>query len=179
MGLRPFSILYLIASLHQTTTPHCSAPSCRNCILLLHYIKPQHYVINDWLRFHCILLLHYIKPQHLINYYERGLIVSYCFTTSNHNAYETREYQDSLYLIASPHQTTTQERSIINGLTIVSYCFTTSNHNWLDISIRWVLIVSYCFTTSNHNCFCRSCSNLVIVSYCFTTSNHNAGRYCL
>ncbi len=58
-------------------------------------------------RIYCILLLHYIKPQPFVRILIAKIIVSYCFTTSNHNNWTNPLLLSVLYLIASLHQTTT------------------------------------------------------------------------
>ena len=139
----------------------------------------------------------YIKPQHRTILPKPMRIVSYLFSTSNHNSSCLAGTLSRLSLTFFLHQTTTGHRDrVLNGYCllpffyikpqpdgpdgfhrlIVSYLFSTSNHNRLVAhhGRRW--IVSYLFSTSNHN-LARSISACAfIVSYLFSTSNHNPAR---
>ena len=57
----------------------------RCCILFVFYIKPQlvHPPLPTPNR--CILFVFYIKPQHLAAFVGFYVVVSYLFSTSNHN----------------------------------------------------------------------------------------------
>ena len=143
--------LYLIPFLHQTTTlTNCQANSI-SCILFLFYIKPQRPCVKGCDNSCCILFLFYIKPQPPENssassrscilflfYIKPQLVgakifhlcvVSYSFSTSNHNL-------NGAQLVMHP---------------VVSYSFSTSNHNIYNISTFFYFVVSYSFSTSNHN----------------------------
>ncbi len=83
-------------------------------------------------------------------------IVSYCFTTSNHN----------------------NPAGKCVSVEIVSYCFTTSNHNKLYARIKTNQIVSYCFTTSNHNLRATASSSfrLYLIASLHQTTTSNSRR---
>ncbi len=143
----------------------------------------------------CLISLFYIKPQQTTCYLVKDRIVSYLFSTSNHNLRFVLLNLLVLSHISFLHQTTTCRRwtSGVNNCLIslfyikpqpiayrvcwsyiVSYLFSTSNHNW---SIRLKMscpIVSYLFSTSNHNCWLGFVHQVGIVSYLFSTSNHNS-----
>ena len=77
----------------------------------------------------CILFFFYIKPQHIMSSPQTISVVSYSFSTSNHN--------DSV-------------ATVLLAL-VVSYSFSTSNHNTGMIHHQPEVVVSYSFSTSNHN----------------------------
>ena len=151
--MKPWSPLYLIEILHQTTTKIDLAQIGRSCILLKFYIKPQ--LVRNYygysqccilLKFYikpqlfscylivflrCILLKFYIKPQQKQVMKFRASVVSYWNSTSNHNIAEAGEYFRS----------------------VVSYWNSTSNHNILALRRVSYIVVSYWNSTSNHNSY--------------------------
>ena len=120
----------------------------------------------------CLISLFYIKPQHAQRLRTPQQIVSYLFSTSNHNWRCTMKIHHELSHISFLHQTTTALRRWWLALYclislfyikpqqsalapfdffIVSYLFSTSNHNAVGIEVLGLKIVSYLFSTSNHN----------------------------
>ena len=79
----------------------------RYCILSLFYIKPQRNASKAARTLHCILSLFYIKPQQSFIEFLCCYIVSYLFSTSNHNTQLITKTPILLYLISFLHQTTT------------------------------------------------------------------------
>ena len=124
------------------------------CILFFFYIKPQQaeYLREYWGG--CILFFFYIKPQHCRILAINIIVVSYSFSTSNHNSRRTS-------LLPPP---------------VVSYSFSTSNHNIVHLFLPVAGVVSYSFSTSNHNCDRMYETWGIVVSYSFSTSNHNRRR---
>ena len=145
--------LFLIFILHQTTTIDDNKSKRKSCFLSLFYIKPQQYkpfttknhgcflslfyikpqrIERTYtLDKGCFLSLFYIKPQHLIGNNWLDIVVSYLYSTSNHN----------LQTLSA------------TSAGVVSYLYSTSNHNKL-FQIKCVkTVVSYLYSTSNHNCF--------------------------
>ena len=123
-----------------------------NCILSLFYIKPQPIQDENGNAVDCILSLFYIKPQHVIRRQRCQHIVSYLFSTSNHNQLS--------YYAQDPQ--------------IVSYLFSTSNHNNLKNWQTQQDIVSYLFSTSNHNCAVvgMNSSLLYLISFLHQTTTN-------
>ena len=122
-------LTFLIPFLHQTTTSsfvtllllYCflflfyikpqllrlSAHGCPDCFLFLFYIKPQPWLYLLLYIYNCFLFLFYIKPQLLRYRSKRRRIVSYSFSTSNHNMTARSSRKKLLFLIPFLHQTTT------------------------------------------------------------------------
>ena len=144
-------VLYLIVFLHQTTTYSPRGKTLvgcilsffyikpqlvtnlkigkRRCILSFFYIKPQPCSKRRARLLSCILSFFYIKPQLFFVPYHILWVVSYRFSTSNHNAM----------------------MSCVISRSVVSYRFSTSNHNGLMRYHIVAYVVSYRFSTSNHN----------------------------
>ena len=79
----------------------------RYCLLPFFYIKPQRQPVYHLQRYNCLLPFFYIKPQlYSVNHSEL-IIVSYLFSTSNHNLCYSRQAHDELSLTFFLHQTTT------------------------------------------------------------------------
>ena len=103
--------LYLSYFLHQTTTYSCLWNRANSCIFPIFYIKPQPILMTSILFKSCIFPIFYIKPQlnYLLvksenrcifpifyikpqppdNFSDFAVVVSFLFSTSNHNC----EYQ--------------------------------------------------------------------------------------
>ena len=126
--------LSLTFFLHQTTTCRRSPRTRGDCLLPFFYIKPQP-----------VTSLTVVQP-----------IVSYLFSTSNHNLDATVAEHPRLSLTFFLHQTTTQLVVLLShancllpffyikpqprrltpyNLTIVSYLFSTSNHNRCVVAV--------------------------------------------
>ena len=126
-----FNMLYILLSLHQTTTVNHWTPISKCCIFFYLYIKPQRSsssIIEYW---SCIFFYLYIKPQLIIpNIIIRMVVYSSIFTsnhnvatliatvatvvyssifTSNHNGSGQGTAFRRLYILLSLHQTTTKE----------------------------------------------------------------------
>ena len=101
---------YLASFLHQTTTKCMKTGVSFRCFLFLFYIKPQRQRIVTGIAF----------------------VVSYSFSTSNHNTWTPTNADGE----------------------VVSYSFSTSNHNSAPHRVGGICVVSYSFSTSNHNKNC-------------------------
>ena len=101
------STLYLIRFLHQTTTVLLLCRNIYSCILFVFYIKPQLTSLNK----HCDQVVSYSfsTSNHNLTLITRKnkKVVSYSFSTSNHNDMFTSFISNELYLIRFLHQTTT------------------------------------------------------------------------
>ena len=102
--------LYLILFLHQTTTHLVAQLDNVSCILFFFYIKPQPLWQTLLTRRRCILFFFYIKPQPPRRRSCPAPVVSYSFSTSNHNLRVSGDYLEVLYLILFLHQTTTNRQ---------------------------------------------------------------------
>ncbi len=143
--------MFLIRSLHQTTTIRtwCFPPV--SCSLYARYIKPQPLELRVYNPFSCSLYARYIKPQQWHKLLLMFVVVPYTLATSNHN----------------------QVTGNMNALIVVPYTLATSNHNPCGKCINCLKVVPYTLATSNHN-ICRSFSILfLVVPYTLATSNHN------
>ena len=109
LGVRHTSwmLLYLIEILHQTTTCVHFAYVFHGCILSKFYIKPQLFIDASPSPICCILSKFYIKPQQRVRHTLGHSVVSYRNSTSNHNGAQGFRHHGSLYLIEILHQTTT------------------------------------------------------------------------
>ena len=76
-----------ISFLHQTTTVAIVTILTRNCLISLFYIKPQLCMPYCAIAADCLISLFYIKPQLFLTITKILFIVSYLFSTSNHNLY--------------------------------------------------------------------------------------------
>ena len=79
-----------------------------SCIILLFYIKPQRRIWTRSFSAGCIILLFYIKPQPDSTRTFHTLVVSFFFSTSNHNPLVSPDCEISLYHSSFLHQTTTR-----------------------------------------------------------------------
>ena len=120
--------LYLIPFLHQTTTSVQFGLTRHCCILFLFYIKPQRHGVKVLAFNRCILFLFYIKPQLHPQTNKNETVVSYSFSTSNHNSVF------DLPCLAR----------------VVSYSFSTSNHNLicLDIVLLRLYLIPFLHQTT-------------------------------
>ena len=77
--------LYLICILHQTTTPPRVMSKGIGCILFVFYIKPQHDKLCFQIK-HVVSYL-YSTSNHNWDFYRNDVVkvVSYLYSTSNHN----------------------------------------------------------------------------------------------
>ena len=158
-----------------------------DCLLPFFYIKPQPSLREFLNTVNCLLPFFYIKPQPLAYSSCHSGIVSYLFSTSNHNLRPIRVILVLLSLTFFLHQTTTgaqggarrthcllpffyikpqREAQGHPGVHIVSYLFSTSNHNCGWTTRTTPTIVSYLFSTSNHNTF-AGCSSALPLSLTF------------
>ena len=125
----PWTRLYLIEILHQTTTASLKPHRKRSCILSKFYIKPQLWVTWAICMSSCILSKFYIKPQ-----------------------LHPMDECPAIRCILSKFYIKPQ-RILLNSLLIgvVSYRNSTSNHNWNNRILSKIAVVSYRNSTSNHN----------------------------
>ena len=110
--------LYLIEILHQTTTYDKTEINQSSCILSKFYIKPQLKVVHCLQSCRCILSKFYIKPQLGFAFFFQFIVVSYRNSTSNHNFRLLLRLRYLLYLIEILHQTTTENHSSFEVLSL-------------------------------------------------------------
>ena len=189
-----FGALYLILFLHQTTTLRAFWRLYRCCILFFFYIKPQLRVMKQTKVNGCILFFFYIKPQLIplwckiplvVSYsfstsnhnrfsffVDGGGVVSYSFSTSNHNTLPDMSTSARLYLILFLHQTTTCKGMYARVMCCILFFFYIKPQP-IRVRISLPVVVSYSFSTSNHNQDFHGHCGGEVVSYSFSTSNHN------
>ena len=169
------------------------------CILFFFYIKPQPFLLLRWRRRSCILFFFYIKPQHIARHVDFGEVVSYSFSTSNHNLQRHVCARNVLYLILFLHQTTTDTgadllaggcilfffyikpqpgfpRPLRRGGCILFFFYIKPQlyDNFTDLR----RVVSYSFSTSNHNQTMWKVSTRTVYLILFlhqTTTHHDRG----
>ena len=151
-GLASFirSVLSHISFLHQTTT----LAACK--------VKVTH----------CLISLFYIKPQLRRCHASISSIVSYLFSTSNHNRRDVDDEPVVLSHISFLHQTTTHAVTFTSGVLLshISFLHQTTTCR-VDKLVLLYCLISLFYIKPQHTLAVVECS--LIVSYLFSTSNHN------
>ena len=186
--------LYLIEFLHQTTTRTGAIWTCRGCILLNFYIKPQqrvrhvigHSVVSYWIstsNHNCSSRLSWATS-----------VVSYWISTSNHNGTGSALADALLYLIEFLHQTTTPPWAWARqvSLYLIEFLHQTTTIVVRCLSIRRLYLIEFLHQTTTSTLRESTSSScillnfyikpqprpsppvcLIVVSYWISTSNHN------
>ena len=146
-------MLYLIEILHQTTTVEVWIKTKTKLYLI--EILHQTTTVNADIRrsFSCILSKFYIKPQHGSVLYQKGGVVSYRNSTSNHNAIAV----------------------LIVGTVVVSYRNSTSNHNLFccvsTFYLLYLIEILHQTTTSSESFFTFFMLYLIEILHQTTTTS--------
>ena len=108
--------------LHQTTTASRRRRGKGRCLIPLFYIKPQ--LRWRWRVAHhrCLIPLFYIKPQPCGWRNQRGSVVLYLCSTSNHNPFAVFVLMETLSYTFVLHQTTTLIEPHLISI-VLSYTF--------------------------------------------------------
>ena len=193
-SLMACAILSHISFLHQTTTVRSCTVRLFYCLISLFYIKPQRGGHWSPRPEDCLISLFYIKPQQAGRDWCQHSIVSYLFSTSNHNLSSDWRWRYRLSHISFLHQTTTVWVCYYNLFHCLISLFyikpqlfgscTTTKYDCL-ISLFYIKpqLIDGCSTSPN-NClislfYIKPQQHVPggfwnrIVSYLFSTSNHN------
>ena len=123
----------------------------------------------------CILSKFYIKPQPTRHRENRGDVVSYRNSTSNHNQIRKRVKRRGVVSYRNSTSNHNRRARLGHRIGVVSYRNSTSNHNNFGSNVAAGFVVSYRNSTSNHNQTRCPSQSTNVVSYRNSTSNHNSG----